>query len=60
MLIKVKIRNVYGIEKVYPACATAELFCKLVMQKTLTWREIELIKQLGYNISVVSEQPLTL
>lgn len=32
------------MEKIYPACETAEGFCKLIGQKTLTGQNIQHIK----------------
>ncbi len=45
--IKVMLRNVYGEEKIYPACGKAEVFTELLGQKTLTYKQIDLIKALG-------------
>ncbi len=56
MSIQVKIKNVYGTEKIYPVCEQAKLFAQLAGQKTLTTREINLIKQLGYEIEVVQDK----
>lgn len=56
MTIKVRIRNVYGNEAIYPACEAAKVFAELVGQKTLTRRDIEKIKRLGYTVEVVTDQ----
>lgn len=48
MDIKVTIKNVYGQEKIYPACDKAIIFADMINQKTLTDRDIAMIKQLGY------------
>ncbi len=53
MIIQVEIKTVYGEERIYPACAKASVFAKLVGQKTLTRRDINNIKELGYTIEVV-------
>lgn len=58
--IKVEIKSVFGVEKIYPACETAEGFCKLINQKTLTERDINCIKALGYEVQVQSSHPATL
>lgn len=52
--IKVMLRNVYGEEKIYPACGKAEVFVELLGQKTLTYKQIELIKQLGFTVEIVT------
>jgi len=53
--ISVKIKQVYGKETVYPACKQSEIFAQLARQKTLTKREINLIKDLGYEIIVIQD-----
>ena len=60
MSIKVTIKNVYGNETIYPACENAQRFADLAKQKTLTPREIALIKALGYTIEVTQTAPKTL
>lgn len=52
MSITVEVRNVYGNQTIYPVCETAKKFADLARQKTLTSREIRLIKELGYEIQV--------
>ena len=32
--ITVSIKSIYGVDKIYPACPKAEVFCKLLNQKT--------------------------
>ena len=53
MNIVVKIRNVYGNERIYPVCETANAFAELAGTKTLTRRHVEIIKRLGFTIDVV-------
>ena len=55
MKIQVTIKNVFGNETIYPICETAKLFARLARQKSLTMREIETIKELGYEVEVVQE-----
>ena len=55
MSIKVKIKNIYGRDLVYPVCEKAKLLAKLVQQATFTSREIQVIKDLGYSIEVVQD-----
>lgn len=50
--IKVRIKNVYGNELVYPVCADAALLCSLTGQKTLSPMHLRQIKALGYEIAV--------
>ncbi len=58
--IKVKIKTIYGTERIYPACDKAQVFCDLIAQNTLTGDDIEKIKKLGYEVQVVSDHPATL
>ncbi len=52
--IKVMLRDVYGEEKVYPACTQSEIFAQLAKQKTLTYQQINLIKDLGFVVEIVT------
>ena len=54
--IVVIVDEKYGLERIYPANEPAELFCRLLSQRTLTRRDIEIIKQMGYSVKV--EQPV--
>lgn len=53
--IQVKIKQVYGNEAIYPACIHSQVFADMVGQKTLTRRNLDYIKKLGYNIVVVND-----
>lgn len=55
MEITVKLKTVYGEERIYPACHTADLLCEWLAQKTFTKRDIAYLKKLGYNIRVTTE-----
>lgn len=55
MEIKVKIRNRYGKDLIDPVCNQAKGFCKLLKQETLTFKNIEDIKEIGFSIGVVQE-----
>ena len=50
--ITVKIKNVYGEDKVYPVSDEAILFACIAGTTTLTSSTINMIKQLGYSIWV--------
>jgi hypothetical protein len=57
MEIKVTVTNNYGREAVYPACAITDKFCAMLGQKTLTRQNIEFIRDMGFTVVVVNEQP---
>jgi len=50
MEITVKIRSVYGTDKVYPVCNKAYVFAEIAGTITLTDKTLAKIKQLGYQI----------
>ena len=50
MDIFVEIKNVYGVQNVYPVCDQAKFFAALAGTKTLTAQAIKLIKQQGFSI----------
>jgi hypothetical protein len=51
MKITVKIKNVFGNERIYPVCPQAKLFARISGHKTLTRDTIDLIKKMGYSVS---------
>lgn len=54
--IQVKIKNVYGMERIYPVNQKAIWLTSLTKKKTLDRDEIEVIKKLGYQVEVVADQ----
>ena len=56
--ITVKIKSVYGEEKVYPVCPDAKTFANLAGTRTLTLGTIEQIKRLGYKVELVTQSKL--
>jgi hypothetical protein len=52
MNITVRIEKSYGVERIYPVCEKAKTFASMVKQETLTKRDIEHIKKLGFEIIV--------
>lgn len=55
MKITVKLKSVYGKEKIYPVCEGAKVFAKIAGTTTLTRDTIEYIKELGYSIEVAQQ-----
>ena len=55
MIIKVRIKNVFGTDRVYPACENAFAFTQITETKTLTPAAIEVIKALGYKVEVKTQ-----
>lgn len=54
-LIKVSIKNVYGVERIYPQCNISKSFSRLMRKKTFDREEIQEIKTMGYSVQVVTE-----
>jgi hypothetical protein len=50
--ITVRIKDVYGVAKVYPVCETAQLFAALTGTTTLRPQDLEIIKKLGYTATI--------
>lgn len=50
--IIVRLKDVYGTQKVYPICDKAKLFARLAGTATLTHDTRQIILALGYNIEV--------
>lgn len=53
MKIQVSIRNVYGVETVYPVCRHAQFLAAMAGTKTLTVDKLRLIQAEGYEVQVV-------
>ena len=58
MEITVKRTKVYGNETIYPVCDTAICLTMLGDTKTLTQRQIGIIKALGYKINLAAQEEL--
>ena len=54
--LKVKVKNVYGTDLVYPVCEKSKLFANLTNNQTLTETARRLIKLLGYSFEIVTEE----
>jgi len=52
MQITVQIRQVYGVETIYPACKTSAFFCGLARTKTITEDMMRMILAQGYEVAV--------
>jgi len=50
--ITVEIKNVYGVERIYPVCENAKRFAMLTSTKTFNRNIIEVIKSLGCKIEI--------
>jgi hypothetical protein len=50
--IVVQIKQVYGNDTIYPECTRAKLFAELLGQKTLTRTDLNIIKQMGFKVTV--------
>ena len=53
--IKVRIRNVYGNDVVYPACERSQIFADIAGSKTLTVHTLKKIRKLGITFQLETE-----
>lgn len=51
-ILFVSLSRPYGIETLRPECPRSQIFAELLKQKTLTRRDIEQIKRLGFDVRV--------
>lgn len=56
MNITVSIRTHYGTQYIYPVCDAAQKLCDLTGKKTLSQKDIGIIKYLGYSINVQQDK----
>lgn len=54
MTILVRSESVYGRELLYPACERSRLIAEWLERKTLTTRDIDFLKRLGFCVVRVS------
>ena len=52
MEIVVRIKNVYGVEKVYPVSPNAHLFADIAGTTTLRPSDLKAIQELGYRVVI--------
>lgn len=50
MKLIIRIKNVFGTDRIYPANETAEKFLRLLGGKTFSESQIKHIRELGYEI----------
>lgn len=53
--IQVQIKNVYGVETVYPVCEHAKFLAAMAGTKTLTQDKLRLIMAAGYDVIMVPQ-----
>ena len=56
MELLVSIETNYGTRRVYPKCSTSRTLAEVAGKTTLTDRDVNLLKQLGYTFRVVTEE----
>ena len=52
MQITVQVRQVYGVETIYPACKTSVFFCGLARTKTITEDMMRMNLAQSYEVAV--------
>jgi hypothetical protein len=56
MSVILDIKNVYGNELIYPVCETSKELLKLTGKKTFNRTDINILKNLGYQITLKSKE----
>lgn len=54
--IQIEVRDVYGTPRAYPVCETARAFTKIAGTKTMQYRVLTTIEDMGYEIEIVSHR----
>ena len=52
----VQIKNIYGVNRIYPVCEKSKSFSRIAGLKTLQQPVIDEIKKLGYKIETRGEK----
>ena len=56
MKLIVQIKNIYGVDRIYPVCEKSKIFSRIAGLKTLQPTVIDEIKKLGYQIETKGEK----
>ena len=56
MELFVEVKNVYGTEKIYPACEKSKILAAMTDSKTLTNKVITNAKKLGFTFKVKTKE----
>lgn len=56
--IVVRIKTVYGVDKVYPVCVKARHFADIAGTTTLRPSDLKAIQALGFGVTIEQQQPL--
>ena len=48
--VHIKVREVYGMERIYPVCANAMLFAEMTRRRCLTRQDLGSISELGFSV----------
>lgn len=54
--VEITVKNVYGIDRIFPVNETAKLFALLIARKTFDNSHLDLMKKLGYEVSQITEK----
>jgi len=57
-LLEVSIKTVYGVERIYPMNDAAKMLANLLGRKTFNTKDLESLKNLGYEIKQVESKKL--
>tara|TARA_R100000935_G_C2741796_1_gene126162 strand:- start:448 stop:633 length:186 start_codon:yes stop_codon:yes gene_type:complete len=58
MEIKVKVKNVFGNELIYPMCETSKVFSNIAKTKTLSIQVLVSLKSIGYSITEIKDDTI--
>jgi len=56
MEVVITKRESYGTERFYPHCAKSQVFARLAHRRTFSRRELLMIRQLGYRITIKQDE----
>ena len=49
--IFVRVKPVYGVDRVYPACEVSELLAGLVGKKTFSREHVRILREIGFELN---------
>ena len=52
MDLKLLVKNVYGQERIHPACPRSEIFAKILGTKSIPEYQLPYLEELGYGVKL--------
>jgi len=56
MNLNLKIKNVYGVDRYYPACPVSRAICEIKKTPTMLPRDVTILRTVGFSFTIYGEE----